>query len=907
MIPEYLTPLANHLWQSTLFAAAVWVLTLALRKNRAAVRHRLWLAASVKFLIPFSLLVSLGAQIPWRPASVSAPPQISIVMETISRPFAESSLPFAPAPAVAPVAPLDTKPLPEPQPSWIPAIVVFIWISGFGASMVWWFIRWRQLWRSVQRATVLNLDVPDLSVRVMSCPERLEPGVFGIFRPVLLLPEGITSRLSPAQLRCVIDHELCHVGRRDNMVATIHMFVESLFWFHPLVWWIKVRLIDEQERACDEAVLGLARDPQVYAESILKICEFYLTSPLTCVSGITGSNLKKRIENIMKNRIGLRLSFSRIALLAVAAITVLAGPVAIGVFKTPEVFAESGRIISALTEPIAPVSLFPERAPAGETSQAQVLPSAVLTTPPAVVQGGQVAGIQGSWDITAHTPSGKIQIMLSMPDAPRMSGTTFEEVSTFRIRNLTPAQIASPVKTAAHFEIVRESGTFECEGTFEAGFGTGTFVLRLDPAFLLQMASFGFSNIQDKQLVSMVLYEAGPRYLGELRSAGLGVLTFDQLIGMRVLGVTGEFIRSIQQAGFTPNANVLTGMWVNGVTADFAREIQQMYPSVSIDELIGMKVQGVTANFAREARQTDPSISINDLIGMRIQGIAPGRLSRQTNSSQSMTAPTADGRPTWAIEPAFGSNGMPFPDRIQLVFSYPGGGTSSNSFMFEPSVFRGLTSAQMGSPIRTPVRFDIVREAGTIAFEGYFQSGRGSGTLLFQPNPGFRGQMLGLGFQDITDNQLFNMAVYDVGPRYAADLRAAGVNVASAPQLMSMRIQGITLEYIREIQQLGYTVNGSELINARVQGINPDYIREMRQIFPSVSMRDLVNMKVQAIFPDYVQEMRQIYPSASIRDVINMKVQAIFPDFVRDVRQLYPSASINDVVSMKIQGVRTGR
>ena len=49
---------ANHLWQSTLFAVAAWLLTLALWNNRAAVRHAVWLAASVKFLIPFSLLVS---------------------------------------------------------------------------------------------------------------------------------------------------------------------------------------------------------------------------------------------------------------------------------------------------------------------------------------------------------------------------------------------------------------------------------------------------------------------------------------------------------------------------------------------------------------------------------------------------------------------------------------------------------------------------------------------------------------------------------------------------------------------------------------------------------------------------------------------------------------------------------
>src|SRR6267378_2193906 len=66
MIPNSLTPVVNHIIQSTLCVFAAWVLTLALRRNRASVRYWIWLAASVKFLVAFSLLVSVGAVIPWR-------------------------------------------------------------------------------------------------------------------------------------------------------------------------------------------------------------------------------------------------------------------------------------------------------------------------------------------------------------------------------------------------------------------------------------------------------------------------------------------------------------------------------------------------------------------------------------------------------------------------------------------------------------------------------------------------------------------------------------------------------------------------------------------------------------------------------------------------------------------------
>jgi beta-lactamase regulating signal transducer with metallopeptidase domain len=902
MIPNDLTSLANHLWQSTLFAAAVWLLTLALRKNRAAVRHRLWLVASVKFLIPFSLLVSLGSRIPWQPVPAGAAPQISTMVEAIGQPFVESTLQDNAFPAVAPAAPiepLDEIPLAQPhsRPNRLPLALVSIWIAGFAASMLWWCIRWRRVRQSVRRATALNLDIPNLPVRVMSCPERLEPGVFGIFRPVLLLPEGIRERLSAAQFHCVVAHELCHVRRRDNMAAGIHMFVEALFWFHPLVWWIKLQLIHEQERACDEEVLRVLGDPQVYAESILKICEFYLSSPLICVSGISGSNLKKRIENIMKSRIGVRLSLSRIALLVIAATTSLAGPVAIG-------SAQSAMALPALIEPIivAPLQV------SGPVVRTAPRNSAIQPGIPEREQAARSSSdIRGSWEITQHTPTGKLQLMLSMPDAPRMSGTSFEDLSTFRIRDLTDAQITSPFRTNAHFEIVRESGTFVCDGYFEAGYGTGEFVLHLDPSFNPQMAALGFTNIADKQFVSMALFEAGTRDLGELRAAGLPVPSFDQLIGMRVLGVTPEFIRSIEQAGFTPRIDDLIGMWANGVTEDFAREMQQIYPSVSLNDLIGMKVQGVTVNFAREMRQSDPSISINDLIGIRIHGVTLGREMRQIDPLRSGAPARSDRSRTWAIQPVVGPGGTVLPDRIQLTFLDSGGRINSSTVVFDPSVFRGLTAAQMTSPIQTAVRFDVVREAGTIVFEGYFNSGHGSGTLVFQLNPDFRGQMSGFGFQDISDNQLFNMAVHDIGPRYAGELRAAGVMVSSAAQLLSMRIQGVTSEYIRDMQQLGFSLDPREWINIRVQGMTPDYVREMRQLFPSASIRELLNMRVQAIWPDYVQEIRQIYPSASVRDVINLKVQAIFPDYLREIRQIYPSASIKDVVNMKIRGVMTRR
>ena len=52
--------LADHVWQSTLFLVAAALVTLGLRKNHARVRYGVWLAASLKFLVPFTLLVAMS-------------------------------------------------------------------------------------------------------------------------------------------------------------------------------------------------------------------------------------------------------------------------------------------------------------------------------------------------------------------------------------------------------------------------------------------------------------------------------------------------------------------------------------------------------------------------------------------------------------------------------------------------------------------------------------------------------------------------------------------------------------------------------------------------------------------------------------------------------------------------------
>jgi hypothetical protein len=108
------------------------------------------------------------------------------------------------------------------------------------------------------------------------------------------------------------------------------MVVEVIFWFHPVVWGIRTQLVTERERACDEAVVDVANDPEIYAEAILNVCKLYMESPLRCVSGVSGSDLKRRIRTIVTGQVGGEMTLARKLLLAGAAAAAIAAPILVG-------------------------------------------------------------------------------------------------------------------------------------------------------------------------------------------------------------------------------------------------------------------------------------------------------------------------------------------------------------------------------------------------------------------------------------------------------------------------------------------------------------------------------------------------------------------------------------------------
>jgi len=169
--------------------------------------------------------------------------------------------------------------------------------------------------RNAENAVGMSQRIPILLSRT-----SLEPGIFGIARPVLVLAARHLRTSGNAHLESILAHELCHVRRQDNLAAMMHMAVEAVLLFHPLVWWLGNRLVEERELACDEAVLEMGSERQVYAESILENLRILrrLAAEL-CFRGY-GADLKKRITHIMTKDAMYKLNFSKKLLLSTVAV-----------------------------------------------------------------------------------------------------------------------------------------------------------------------------------------------------------------------------------------------------------------------------------------------------------------------------------------------------------------------------------------------------------------------------------------------------------------------------------------------------------------------------------------------------------------------------------------------------------
>lgn len=195
----------------------------------------------------------------------------------------------------------------QPHLDWILAG----WFAGVVALSVRLLVCWMNVGRLTRRGTgavseSVSAVFSDLVDRVgVSRPVRLfesslvqVPTVLGALRPVILLPVTAVSGLSASQLEAILAHELAHVRRHDYLVNLLQTAIETLLFYHPVVWWVSQRIRAERENCCDDVASAVCGDRIEYAEALVRMEEIRGTTPQLAVAA-TGGSLLQRVRRLV--------------------------------------------------------------------------------------------------------------------------------------------------------------------------------------------------------------------------------------------------------------------------------------------------------------------------------------------------------------------------------------------------------------------------------------------------------------------------------------------------------------------------------------------------------------------------------------------------------------------------------
>jgi beta-lactamase regulating signal transducer with metallopeptidase domain len=178
-------------------------------------------------------------------------------------------------------------------------------------------------------------------------------------------------------------------------------------------------------------------------------------------------------------------------------------------------------------------------------------------------------------------------------------------------------------------------------------------------------------------------------------------------------------------------------------------------------------------------------------------------------------------------------------------------------------------------------------------------------------------QLIALKIQDVTPeyvrelheqglqpdaNNLIAMRVQGITPEYVRDLRASGLN-PDQNQLIALKVQGADGEYYRGLKEAGIQPDVDHLIGLKVQGVTPEYVRELRAAGLAVTADKVIALKVQDVTPEYLKGLHAQGLQPSADETIGMRVQDVTPEYVRAIQSLGLKPSVNELIGMKVQDV----
>jgi beta-lactamase regulating signal transducer with metallopeptidase domain len=180
---------------------------------------------------------------------------------------------------------------------------------------------WLDKFQKLQKQLKIKRAVNYLESKLVKVPI-----VLGHLKPVIVIPVEMITGIPTNQIEAIIAHELAHIRRNDYIFNVLQTIIETMFFFHPAVWYISSQIRKERENCCDDIALTVCEGSLIYAKALVSVQEFSLNR---LYSAVAFSGRKKHLLNRIKRMIMKPQNKSNFTDKIIAAIIILSATLAL--------------------------------------------------------------------------------------------------------------------------------------------------------------------------------------------------------------------------------------------------------------------------------------------------------------------------------------------------------------------------------------------------------------------------------------------------------------------------------------------------------------------------------------------------------------------------------------------------
>jgi beta-lactamase regulating signal transducer with metallopeptidase domain len=579
--------LIHFCWQAAAIAASWRLIGGAIARRSSQTRYLVALSA---------LLLMLGTAVitfAWELRTDSTAPSIAATAANLRASIA-ADFPRSTAPGLV----VATQQAPERVTlaallPWIDGL----WLVGVFALSVrslggWWYLRRLRLASTIEAPASVDAAFQRIS-QILGLSRAIalrlstaidSPMTMGTLRAIVLLPLSAITLLGPEELEVVLAHELAHVRRADFFWNILQTIAETLFFFHPAVWWLSARIRHERELCCDDLALKICPNPIVYAHALVHLEEQrsrHLRFAMALDGHQSHATLLTRIARILGEPM-TRIPSRRLRPFSLAAACV-------------------GLVVLLLPVPHLLASLNPKP---------QADPAPAIVAAPAIAASVTAPAI-------APVVASEVAILIAKPSPAQQASSTPEAAPTPEPQSdnkATPSarphsDYIDQMKAAGYDVDLDKLISMKIQG--------------ITPEYARTMANAGFGKLSADELVSCKIQGVTAEYIAQLKQQGFEVNKVEDAVSFRIFNVTPEFVSGMKSAGFDGlTSKQLLAMRVQNVTPEYARTLKQKFPNVTAEELVQARIFNIDDDFiAQASRHGFNNLPFKKLVQLRISGL----------------------------------------------------------------------------------------------------------------------------------------------------------------------------------------------------------------------------------------------------------------------------------------------